>query len=155
MSTSVLHCKFLNVFSTAYGSVTFPTVIWLCMLQPEPAIYLKLYSSESMSVMVTAIGCDNNWQITVRTVTQPMTFDLTVHIFSVHVYPVPKKIYFIQIRLNYKDAGTYNISIETAIQNDAETIEFSAGNRESVIHSPDVRYLCLSEEPWFWIKRND
>ena len=57
-----------------------------------------------------------------------------MYIFSVCMSILfQKKNDFIQIRLNYKDAGTYNISIETAIQNDAETIEFSAGNRESVI----------------------
>ena len=83
--------------------------------------------------MVTAVGCDNHWQIKVGNVTQPMTVNLTVHIFSVHVYPVPKKIDFIQIRLNYKDAGTYNISIEATIQNNAQAKEFLAANRVPVI----------------------
>ena len=63
----------LTVLSTAFGSVTFPTVIWLCMLPPKTAIDLKLYSSMSLSVMGTAVGCDHYCQITVGNVTQPMT----------------------------------------------------------------------------------
>ena len=55
----------LKVVSTAFGSVTFPTVLWLCMLQPKTAIDLKLYSSVSKNVMGTAVGCDNHCQITV------------------------------------------------------------------------------------------
>ena len=55
----------LTVLSTAFGSVTFPTVIWLCMLPPKTAIDLKLYSSMSFSVTGTAIGCDHYCQITV------------------------------------------------------------------------------------------
>jgi len=43
------------------------------MLQPKLAIDLKLYSSMSLSVMGTAVGCDNYCQITVGNVTQPMT----------------------------------------------------------------------------------
>ena len=63
----------LTVLSTAFGSVTFPTVIWLCMLQPKTAIDHKLYFSMSLSVMGTAVGCDNHCQITVGNVTQLMT----------------------------------------------------------------------------------
>ena len=63
----------LTVLSTAFGSVTFPTVIWLCMLQSKTAIDHKLYSSTSLSVMGTVIGCDNHCQITGGNVTQPMT----------------------------------------------------------------------------------
>ena len=63
----------LTVLSTTFGRVTFPTVIWLCILLPKTAIDLKLYSSVSLSVMGTAIGCDNHCQITVGNVTQPMT----------------------------------------------------------------------------------
>ena len=63
----------LTVLSTAFGSVTFPTVIWLCMLLPKTAIDLKLYSSMSLSVTGTAVGCDHYCQITVGNVTQPMT----------------------------------------------------------------------------------
>jgi len=63
----------LNLFITAFDSVTFPIVIWLYMLQPKTAIDLKLYSSMSLSVMVTAVSCDNHCQITVESVTQPMT----------------------------------------------------------------------------------
>ena len=63
----------LTVLSTAFGSVTFPTVIWLCMLPPKTAIDLKLYSSMSLSVTGTAVGCDHYCQITVGNVTQPMT----------------------------------------------------------------------------------
>ena len=63
----------LTVLSTAFGSVMFPTVIWLCMLPPKTAIDLKLYSSISLSVTGTAVGCDHYCQITVGNVTQPMT----------------------------------------------------------------------------------
>ena len=63
----------MAVLSTAFGSVTFPTVILLSMLQPKTAIDLKLYSSASLSVIGTAVGCDNHCQITVGNVTQPMT----------------------------------------------------------------------------------
>ena len=48
----------LTVLSTAFGSVTFLTVIWLCILPPKIAIDLKLYSSMSLIVMGTAVGCD-------------------------------------------------------------------------------------------------
>ena len=65
----------LTVLSTAFGRVTFPTVILLCMLQPKTAIDHKLYSSMSLSVMGTAVGCDHHCQITVGNVTQPMTVD--------------------------------------------------------------------------------
>ena len=65
----------LNVFSTAFGSVTFLTVIWLCTLQPKTAIDLKLYSSMFLSVKGTAVGCDNHFQITVGNVTQLMTLN--------------------------------------------------------------------------------
>ena len=63
----------LTVLSTAFGSVTFPIVVWLCMLPPKTAIDLKLYSSMSLSVTGTAVGCDNNCQITVGNVTELMT----------------------------------------------------------------------------------
>ena len=43
-----------------FGSDTFPTVIWLCMLPPKTAIYLKLYSSMFLSVMGTAVHCQKN-----------------------------------------------------------------------------------------------
>ena len=72
------HCtmytaNILTVLSTAFGSVTFPTVIWLCILPSKTAIDLKLYSSVSLSVMGTAVGCDNHCQITVGYVIKPMT----------------------------------------------------------------------------------
>ena len=63
----------LAVLTTAFGSVTFPTVIWLCMLPPKTEIDLKLYSSLSLSVTGTAVGCDQYCQITLGSVTQPMT----------------------------------------------------------------------------------
>ena len=74
---STLHytANILTVLCTAFVSVTFPTVIWLCILLPKTAIDLKLYSSMSLSVMGTAVGCDNHCQITVGNVTQPMTVD--------------------------------------------------------------------------------
>ena len=53
----------LTVLITAFGSFTFPNVIWLCMLQLKIAIDLKLYFSMSLSVMGTAIGCNNHYQI--------------------------------------------------------------------------------------------
>ena len=64
-----------NIYSqfTVIGCVTFPTVIWLCVLQPKTAIDLKLYSSVSLSVVGTAVGCANHCQITVGNVTQPIT----------------------------------------------------------------------------------
>ena len=62
----------LTVLSTAFGSVTFPTVIWLHILQPNIALSLKLYSSKSVTVMCTANGCHNPSQITVGNVTQQM-----------------------------------------------------------------------------------
>ena len=69
----------LTVLSTAFGSVTFPTVIWLCMLPPKTAIDLKLYSSLSLSVLATAIDCDKHCQITEGNVTQPMTVIFAVY----------------------------------------------------------------------------
>ena len=49
----------LTVISTAFGSVTFPTVIWLYMLPTKTAIDIKLCSSMSLSVTGTAVGCDH------------------------------------------------------------------------------------------------
>ena len=63
----------LTVLSTAFGSVTFPTVIWLYIVQSKTLFNLKLYSSMSVSVICTANGCNNHCQITVGNVTQPMT----------------------------------------------------------------------------------
>ena len=63
----------LTVFSTAFGSVTCATVIWLYILQPEIAIDLILYFSMSVNVVCTVIDCDNHCQITVAHVTQPVT----------------------------------------------------------------------------------
>ena len=71
-SRSPYTANILAVISTAFGSVTFPTVIWLCRLPPKTAIELKLHSSMSLSVMGTAVGSDNHYQITVGNVTQPM-----------------------------------------------------------------------------------
>ena len=63
----------LTVLSTAFCSVTFLIVIWLCMLQPKTATDLKLYSSIPLSVMGIAFGCNNHYQITVGNVMQPIT----------------------------------------------------------------------------------
>ena len=63
----------LTVLSTAFGSVTCATAIWLYILQPKIAIDLKLYSSVSLNVMCTVVDCNNHCQITVAHVTQPMT----------------------------------------------------------------------------------
>ena len=62
----------LTVLNTALGSVTFPIVILLHILQPNIALSLKLYSSKSVTVMCTANVCDNPSQITVGNVTQRM-----------------------------------------------------------------------------------
>jgi len=69
----VFTANIFTVLSTAFGSVMFPIVIWLCMLPPKTAIDLKLHSSMSLSYMSTAVGCDNHCQITVENVPQPMT----------------------------------------------------------------------------------
>ena len=63
----------LTVLSTAFGSFTCATVIWLHILQPKIAIDLKLYSSVSLNVICTVVVCDNQCQITVAHVTQPIT----------------------------------------------------------------------------------
>ena len=65
--TDLIHlytANILTVLSTAFGSVTFPTVIWLHILQPNIALSLKLYSSKSVTFMCTANGCGNPSQIT-------------------------------------------------------------------------------------------
>ena len=62
-----------TVLSTAFGSVTCATAIWLYILQPKIAIDLKLHSSVSLNVMCTVVDCNNHRQITVAHVTQPMT----------------------------------------------------------------------------------
>ena len=69
----VYTANILTVLSTAFGSVTCATVIWLHILQPKIAIDLKLYSSVSLNVMCTVVACNNHCQITVAHVTQPMT----------------------------------------------------------------------------------
>ena len=63
----------LTLLSTAFGSVTFPTVIWLYIVQSKTLSNLKLYSSMSVSVISTANGCNKHCQITAGNVTQPMT----------------------------------------------------------------------------------
>ena len=63
----------LTVLSTAFGSVTCATVIWLHILKPKIAIDLKLYSSMSLNVIFTVVGCNNHCEITVAHVTQPIT----------------------------------------------------------------------------------
>ena len=72
-SDAIHTANILTVFSTAFGSVTCATVIWLYILQPKIAIDLKLYSSVSLNVMCTVVACNNHCQITVAHVTQPMT----------------------------------------------------------------------------------
>ena len=69
----VYTASILIVHSTAFGSVTCATVIWLHILQPKIAIDLKLYSLVSLIVMCTVVACNNHCQITVAHVTQPMT----------------------------------------------------------------------------------
>ena len=72
-SENIYTANILTVLSTDFGSVTFHTVIWLCMLPLKTAIDLKLHSSMSLSAMGTVVGCDNHCQITMGNVTQPMT----------------------------------------------------------------------------------
>ena len=55
-------------FYNTLGSAMFLTVSWMYMLQPKTGIDLKLYSSMSLCVMGTAVGCDNQCQITVGNV---------------------------------------------------------------------------------------
>ena len=62
-----------TVLSTAFGSVTCATVIYLYILQPKIAIDLKLYSSKSVNVTCTVVVCEDHCQSTVTHVTQPMT----------------------------------------------------------------------------------
>ena len=66
----------LTVLSTAFGSVTYATVIWLCISQPKIAIDLKLYSLVSLNVMFTVVAYNNHCQITVAHVTQPMAVSI-------------------------------------------------------------------------------
>ena len=73
MSLEEYTANILTVLSTAFGSVTCATVIWLYISQPKIAIDLKLYSSVSLNVMCTVIGCYNHCLITVAHLTQPMT----------------------------------------------------------------------------------
>ena len=54
------HCKYFEVFSTAFGNVISATVIWLYMPRPKIAIDLKLYSSVSLNITCTVVGCDNH-----------------------------------------------------------------------------------------------
>ena len=75
----------MTVLSTAFGSVTCATVIWLYLLQPKIAIDLNLYYSMPLSVMGTAVGCDNHCQITMGNVTLPKAVLSTVKIFAVWV----------------------------------------------------------------------
>ena len=63
----------LTVLSTAFGSVTCATVIWLHILKPKIAIDFKLYSSVSLNVIYSVVACNNHCQITVAHVTQPIT----------------------------------------------------------------------------------
>ena len=63
----------LTVLSTAFGSVTWATVIWLHISQSKIAIDIKLYSSVSLNVMSTVVACNNHCQITLAHVTQTMT----------------------------------------------------------------------------------
>ena len=72
----------LIVFSTDFGSVAIPTVTWLYIEQSKTVFNLKLYSSMSVSVICTAIDCNNHCQVTVGNVTQPMTVNL-LSIFAV------------------------------------------------------------------------
>ena len=66
----IYSASILTVLSTAFGNVTIPTAIWLCMVQPKTAIDLKLYSTMSLNVKGTAVGYDNHCQITMGNVTQ-------------------------------------------------------------------------------------
>ena len=82
VSFTTYTANILTVLSTAFGSVTFPTVIWLHILQPNIALSLKLYSSKSVTVMCTTNGCTKYsvWQCYVP------HCNLAVNICSVHTY---------------------------------------------------------------------
>ena len=69
----VYNANILTVLSTAFGSVTCATVIWLYILQAKIAIDLKLHSSVSLNVMCTVVASNKHCQITMAHVTQPMT----------------------------------------------------------------------------------
>ena len=59
----ILHCKYLDC--TQYS-------FWQCYVSNcNLVVHLKLYSSMSVSVTCTAIGCNNHCQITVGNVTLP------------------------------------------------------------------------------------
>ena len=73
MNINKYTANILTVLSTAFGSVTCATAIWLYILQPKIAIDLKQYSSVSLNVMSIVAACNNHYQITVAHVTQPMT----------------------------------------------------------------------------------
>ena len=92
----------LTVLSTTFGSVTFPAVIWLCMLQPKTAIDLKLYSLMSLSVMMTVVGCDGQCHITERNVTQPTTVNW-LKIFAVYIVSLKFNLFcwYAQLMKNY------------------------------------------------------
>ena len=69
----VYTASILIVHSTAFGSVTCATVIWLHILQPKIVIGFKLHSSVSLNVICTVVDCNNHCQIAVAQETQPMT----------------------------------------------------------------------------------
>ena len=80
----------LTVLSTAFGSVTFPAVILLFIVESKAAFNLKLYSSVLLNVMGTFVACNNHFQFTVAQVTQPMTVNwLAVNICSVQPTILP------------------------------------------------------------------
>ena len=67
--TSHYTANISTVLSTAFGSVTCATVLWLYILQSKIAIDLKLYSSVLLNVMCVVVACKNQCQITVAHVT--------------------------------------------------------------------------------------
>ena len=71
--TSQVHCKYFDCTEYSFWQCYIPTVIWLYIVQSKTLFNLKLYSSMSVSVICTAIGCNNHCQITVGNGTQPMT----------------------------------------------------------------------------------
>ena len=85
----------LTVLSTAFGSVTCATVIWLYVLQPKIAIDLKPFSSVFMNVMCTVVASDYQCQITVAHVTQQNDCKLAVNICSVGSMHAPIDTYIL------------------------------------------------------------
>ena len=72
MKKNIYTANTLTVLSTAFGNV-FATVIWLSYYSPKQQLISNCTPQSSLSVMCTAVDCDNYCQITVANVTQLLT----------------------------------------------------------------------------------